>query len=229
MGPLAKQLAPYFTVYAYDRRGRGDSGNTSPYAVEREIEDLEALVQEAGGSAFVYGASSGAALALDAANRLPGIRKLVLYEAPFIVDNSRPPLPHDFLTRLYDMVAADRRSEAVRAFLKLVGLPAILIAILRMMPPWPKLKAVAHTLPYDILIVQDNQQGNPLPAGRWRSVTAPTLVLDGGNSPAWMRHGMRALASVLSNAKALTLKGQTHMVNAKVQAPVLVEFFSARG
>jgi pimeloyl-ACP methyl ester carboxylesterase len=223
---VAALLASNFTVFTYDRRGRGDSRDTAPYAPEREVEDIEALMKEACGSAFVFGVSSGAALALEAANRLPGIQKLALYKAPFIVDDSRSPIPEDYLARLNGLVSSDRRADAVRLFMKLVGVPAIFIAMMRFVPPWSKLKAVAHTLPYDITIVQDNQRGKPLPAKRWASVTAPTLVVDGGKSPEWMRHGMRALTDVLPNAKLRTLPGQTHMVKPKVLAPVLVEFFA---
>ena len=226
MGPLAALLAEKFTVFTYDRRGRGDSGNTAPYAVEREVEDIEALISEAGGSAFVYGISSGAALALEAANHGLAIKKLALYEAPFIVDDSRPPIPNDYLERLNDLVSADRRGDAVKLFMKLVGVPAIFVVMMRVMPAWSKLKGVAHTLPYDITIVQDNQRGQPLPAGRWASVTTPTLVVDGGKSPAWMRHAMQALATVLPNAKLRTLEGQTHMVKPNALAPVLLDFFA---
>src|SRR4051812_46105454 len=163
---VAAALAPHFTVFAYDRRGRGDSGDTAPYAVEREVEDIEALVKEAGGAAFVYGVSSGAALALEAANRLPGIRKLALYEAPFIVNDTRAPISKDYWARIGESVAAGRRGEAVQLFLKVVGVPAIFVALMRVMPVWSKLKAIAHTLPYDGALVQDNQRGQPLPAGR---------------------------------------------------------------
>ena len=226
MGPLAKLLAQHFTVYTYDRRGRGDSGNTSPYAVEREVDDIEALIIAAGGTAFVFGASSGAALALEAANRGLAIEKLALYDAPFIVDNSRPPPPEDFVAQLDSLIALERRGDAVKLFLKLVGVPAIFLVIMRFMPVWSKLTAVAHTLPYDITITEDNQRGKPLAATRWARVNVPTLVADGGKSPVWMRNGMRALADILPNAKYRTLEGQTHIVKAKVHAPVLVEFFN---
>src|SRR5258708_27094946 len=224
-GPLAALMAEKFTVFTYDRRGRGDSGNTPPYAVEREVEDIEALINEAGGSSFVYGISSGAALALEAANRGLPIKKLALYEAPFIVDDSRPPIPNDYLAQLNGLISEERRGDAVKLFMKLVGVPAVFVAIMRFMPAWSKLTAVAHTLPYDITIVQDNERGKPLPAERWASVTVPTLVVDGGKSPAWMRHGMQALADVLPNATHRTLEGQTHMVKPNVLAPALVEFF----
>jgi pimeloyl-ACP methyl ester carboxylesterase len=221
-GALAKLLAPHFTVFTYDRRGRGESGDTAPYAVGREVDDIEALVAAAGGAAFIWGTSSGAVLALEAANRLTAITKLAVYEAPFIVDDSRPPVNWGGIN---EAVASRHRSEAVRLFLKEVGMPALFVAVMRLMPVWSKLIAAAHTLPYDGAIVQGHQLGQPLPTGRWASVTIPTLVMDGGKSPAWMRHGNRSLAEVLPNAQYRTLEGQTHMVKATAHAPVLVEFF----
>src|SRR5258708_24533021 len=155
---IAAALAPYFTVFAYDRRGRGESGDTAPYAVEREVEDIEALVNEAGGEALIWGISSGAVLALEATNRPTGIKKVALYEAPFIVDDSHPTTKDDWV-RINEAVATNRRNDAVKFFLKLVGLPAFFIALMRLMPVWSKLKAVAHTIPYDGAIVQDNQRG----------------------------------------------------------------------
>jgi pimeloyl-ACP methyl ester carboxylesterase len=123
-GPLAAALAEQFTVFTYDRRGRGDSADTGPYAVEGKVEDLEAVIKEAGGSASVYGISSGAALALDAANRGLAINKLALHEAPFVVDDSRPPFPKDYLAQLTEMIAADRQGDAVKLFMrKGVNLP----------------------------------------------------------------------------------------------------------
>ena len=224
-GQLAELLAPHFTVFTYDRRGRGASGDTAPYAVEREVEDIEALLGEAGGSAFVWGTSSGAVLALEAANRLSGIKKLALYEAPFIVDDTRPTTEHGW-DRISGAVAADRRSDAVKLFLKLVGVPGFVRVLMPLMIPiWLKLKAVAHTLPYDGAVVRDNQRGKPLPASQWASVTIQALVMDGGNSPAWMRHANQSLASVLPNARYRTLQGQTHMLRPKTHAPILVEFF----
>jgi pimeloyl-ACP methyl ester carboxylesterase len=223
-GPLARLLASNFTVFTYDRRGRGESRDTAPYAVERELEDIQALINEAGGAAFLWGASSGAVLALEAANRLTGIEKLALYEAPFIVDDSRPTLENDWV-RINEAVAADRRSDALTWFMKSVGMPAFVIAIMRLTPAWSKLKAAAHTLPYDGAIVKSNQRGRPLQAGSWTCVTVPTLVMDGGKSPAWIRHANRALASVLPNAQYRTLEGQTHMVKAKAHVPTLLEFF----
>src|SRR5215212_685304 len=134
-GGLAPLLAERFTVINYDRRGRGDSTDTPPYAVEREIEDIESLIEEVGGSAHVFGISSGAALALEAANRSLAIEKLALYEAPFIVDDSRAPVPDDYLQRLEGLVASDRRGDAIRLFMRQgVGLPAVFVAMMRIMP-----------------------------------------------------------------------------------------------
>jgi pimeloyl-ACP methyl ester carboxylesterase len=187
--------------FTYDRRGRGDSGDTAPYAVDREVEDIEALIEAAGGSAYLFGISSGAALALEVARRDHAVTKLALYEAPFIVDDSRPPVPKDFGTTLTGLVAADRRGDAVKLFLRHVGAPAIFVALMPLLPVWSKLKAVAHTLPYDFAIVGDCQADEPLPATRWESVAMPTLVVVGGKSPAWFHHGAQALADALPNAE----------------------------
>jgi pimeloyl-ACP methyl ester carboxylesterase len=228
MPKLAPLLAGQFTVFTYDRRGRGDSGDTAPYAVEREVEDLEALVGEAGGSASLFGISSGAVLALTAAARGLRVTKLALYEAPFIVDGSRPTTENDW-ARIDASIGAGLRPDAVRAFLKSVGVPAIVVALMRCLPVWSKVKAVAHTLPYDGAIVKEYQRGKALPVDRWSSVTIPTLALDGGKSPAWIRNGMRALAGLLPNARYRTLEGQTHDVAAKALAPVVAEFFRGTG
>ena len=225
--PMAAALADHFTVFTYDRRGRGDSGDTSPYDVQREVDDLEAVIREAGGQAFVFGVSSGAALALEAASRGVPMRKLALYEAPFFVDDSRPALPDDFVPTMNAALAAGRRADAVKMFMKLVGVPGVFIMMMRLMPAWPKLTAVAHTLPYDLAIVGPYQKGRPLPATRWTGATVPTLVMDGGKSPTWMRNATRSLAAVVPNATYRTLEGQTHMVKPKALAPPLVEFFRA--
>jgi pimeloyl-ACP methyl ester carboxylesterase len=228
-GSLVPLLARHFTVFNYDRRGKGDSGDTQPWAVEREIEDIEALIEASGGSAYVYGISSGAAIALEAASRGLAIEKLALYEAPFIVDDSHSPLADDYLARLEGLVAQGRRSDAIRLFMREgVGLPAVFVALMRFMPAWSKLRAVAHTLPYDAAIVYDYQKGQPLPTDLWASATMPTLAAAGGKSPDWMRHAMRELADVLPNARHHTLEGQTHIVKAEILAPVLVEFFESR-
>jgi pimeloyl-ACP methyl ester carboxylesterase len=229
LGPgvkLAPLLAAEFTVFTYDRRGRGDSGDTQPYAVEREIEDLEALIQEAGSSVLVFGHSSGAVLALRAAAHGLPIRKLALYEAPLIVDDSRAPLVKEWAD-IASFIAEGRRSDALKVFLKAVGAPAFAIAVMRWLPIWRKIAAVAHTLPYDGALTQEFQKGEPLPKGRWTSVTAPALAIAGGKSAAWMRNGAQAVARTLPNAHFHELAGQTHDVSAKALAPLLRDFFRA--
>ncbi len=231
---LAALLAPHFTVINYDRRGRGESGDTAPYAVEREVEDIEALIDAAGGSAFVFGSSSGAVLALEAASRLPGkIRKQALYEPPFIIDDSRPPLPQDFVEQVSELVSAGRRSAAVKLFMsKGMGIPTIGVAVMRFMPGWSKMAGMAHTLAYDLTIMGDTQAGRPLPTARWSGAAAPTLVLTGEKSEAYFHEGARALASLLKDAEHRILKGQHHgsVVTApKTIAAELVDFFSAKG
>ncbi len=125
MPKLAAQLTPHFTVYTYDRRGRGASGDTAPYSADREVEDIEALVTLAGETVYVHGTSSGSALALEAAKRIPAIGKLAVYEPPFIVDDTRTPIPDDYLARLDRLVADGRRGDAVKMFMRFVGTPAI--------------------------------------------------------------------------------------------------------
>jgi len=228
LGPslkLAPLLAERFTVFSYDRRGRGQSGDHAPYRIEGEIEDLEALIAEAGGSAFVFGHSSGALLGLRAAAHGLPIRKLALYEAPLLVDGSRASLANDW-RQIEDAIAHGRRGEALQVFLKSVGLPRFVIAIMRWLPVWSKITAVAHTLPYDGAISQEFQTGEPLSSDAWSNVTVPVLALAGGKSPAWMQNGMAALAAALVNARQRTLEGQTHDVSAKSLQPVLQEFFA---
>jgi pimeloyl-ACP methyl ester carboxylesterase len=226
--PLAALLAPHFTVFSYDRRGRGDSGDTAPYAVEREIEDIAALIQEAGGSASLYGMSSGAALALEAANHGPPVTKLALYEPPFIVDDTRQPIPQDYVTHLGELASSGRRGMAVEYFMaKAVEVPAEMLAQMRQTPMWPAMEQLAHTLAYDGAVMGGNMAGKPFPPRQWAAVTMPTLVMDGGDSPTWMHNAVQALAEVLPNARRHTLEGQTHAVTPEVLAPVLTEFLTA--
>jgi pimeloyl-ACP methyl ester carboxylesterase len=227
MPKLAGQLAPHFTVFTYDRRGRGESGDTPPYAPDREVEDLEALVALAGDRVFVYGTSSGAALALEAAKRVPAISKLAIYEPPFIVDDTRSPIPEGYLNELNRLIADGRRGDAVKMFMRFVGTPAFVTAVMPVTPVWSKLKAAAPTLPYDIAFMQDHQRGRPLTPAQWAEVKTPTLVAVGQQSPAWMTNATRALAGALPDAAHRTLPGQNHMVKPQAIAPVLTEFFNA--
>lgn len=223
---LIARLAPHCTVYSYDRRGRGDSGDTSPYAVEREVEDLAALIEDAGGTAALYGHSSGAALALEAALRLgPRVTRLALYEAPYKDDSEAQRAWADYIARLTDLLAADRRGDAVALFMAYVGTPAAQVDSMRRAPFWPALEAIAPTLAYDhtALLGADGA----IPAARAARVTPPALVMAGGASHAFMRDTARALGAAMSHAQVRTLEGQTHNVEPDVLAPQLVEFFTA--
>lgn len=221
--PLAALFAPRFTVYTYDRRGRGESGDTEPYAVDREIEDLEALVDEAGGSAFVFGMSSGAILALEAAAHGLDVEKLAVYEPPFRVDEGGPRPPTDLAAQLEDLLSAGRRGDAVERFLTTaVGMPADAVTGMRDEPMWSSLEDVAPTLVYDLTIVGDGS----LATERLESVAVPTLAIDGTESPAWARNATRAVADALPDAQYRSLEGQTHDVEPEALVPVLEEFLA---
>jgi pimeloyl-ACP methyl ester carboxylesterase len=227
MAQLAQLLGTHFTVYNYDRRGRGDSGDTRPFAREREMEDLQALVQDAGGTAMVFGISSGAVLSLDAAAVTPGMTRLVVYEPSLIVDDSRQPVPIDYAEHLMLLSVEGKREEAAEYFLtQAVGIPADYIAGIKQdQAAWSGLTSVAQTLAYDAAFVGTVMQGKPLPLDRWIKVTMPVLVVDGGASNAWMHNGADALARVLPHASRHTLAGQIHNVDPNVLAPVLIAFF----
>jgi pimeloyl-ACP methyl ester carboxylesterase len=231
MNPLPVQLAELmggeFTVYAYDRRGRGESGDTPPYAVEREMEDLGALIDEAGGTAFVCGLSSGAVLALDAAASGLPIERLALYEPPFVVDGNRPSVPADYLPRLDELLAAGRRADALELFFTTaIGIPAEFVAQMRTDPSWAAIEAIAPTTAYDARVMGTTMSGEPLPAERWETVTAPTLVMHGGDSDQWLRSGAEAVAALLPEATLQALEGQQHNVAAEALAPALTQFLT---
>jgi pimeloyl-ACP methyl ester carboxylesterase len=221
--PLASALQQRFTTYVYDRRGRGSSGDNQPYAVQREIEDIDALVREAGGSALVFGHSSGATLALHAAASGSNINEMVLYEPPFDVDGSRPKPPADLAEQIAQLVSSDRRGDAVELFqTKGIGLPKEVVLQLRNAPFRPGLEAVAHTLVYDALITGDLS----LPADLIGSVATPTLVVAGDASPPFMQSAARAVADALPNGKHRPLPGQTHDIVPEVTAPIIEAFFT---
>jgi pimeloyl-ACP methyl ester carboxylesterase len=240
---LAGILSKQFTAIDYDRRGRGDSGDTQPYAVQREIEDLEALIDEVGGSAFLFGTSSGAILALEAARAIPSkVKKLAMYEPPFIIDDSRPPLPEDYVEQLNAATAAGRPGDAVEIFMtKALLIPADFVNMMRNAPmsqtfsdetgakppEWADMEKVAHTLAYDGLIVKDFLAGKPLPPKRWASFTAPALVIVGGNSEPFFHDGAQALVDEMTNAQRYILEGQDHAVAPAALAPILMEFFQS--
>ena len=227
----AKALVPLLSqdhaVFAYDRRGRGESGaGSAPYSVQREVEDLVAVLDAAGPEALVVGASSGAALVLEALRTGVPTGRVALYEAPFIVDDTHAPNDPDLGTRTQALVDAGRRGEAVKLFMSTVGVPAFGVMMMRLMPVWKKLCGVAHTLPNDYALVLRHQQGDPLPAGHLSTVTAPVLVVVGGKSPQYMKNAQAALAAALSHGTLRELPGQTHMVKGEATVPVLREFFA---
>ncbi|MBE1564610.1 alpha/beta fold hydrolase [Nonomuraea africana] len=225
LSSVAAALAPWFTVFNYDRRGRGASGDTRPYAVRRELEDLDAIIETAGGSAMVFGGSSGAALALEATARNPAISKLALWEPPYHVDDTAPCLPYDFGSQLEALIRQDRRAEAIGRFMvEAAELPVEAVAAMRAEPSWPELEAVAHTLAYEAAVMGP---GNALPMGTLAAIARPTLVLNGESSPAWMGNAGRAVAKAVPGAVHRILEGQTHNVAAQALAPELLEFFVA--
>jgi pimeloyl-ACP methyl ester carboxylesterase len=228
MEELARLLAEHCTVINYDRRGRGDSTDVKPFALEREIEDIHALVEAEGGSASLWGWSSGGALALRAAGTPIGVERLSVYEVPFMVTpGGKRPTP-DYGERLDELVAAGDRSGAVKHFMRnSIGIPAPFVALMRLMPMWKGLEATAHTLPYDwAALGKHTMYGAPLNPEEWASVTAPTLVAYGAKSPAVLKQGSRALAEVLPNATLRELSGVSHNVKMNALAPLLAEFFT---
>lgn len=225
---LVDPLSQHFTVIDYSRRGRGDSGDTPPYAVAREIDDLEALIDAVGGTAHLYGISSGAALALETANKLPTkVTKLALYDLPYITDNSRPPLPSDYVPHLNALIAAGRRGDAVEYFLTAaIRLPQEWLAGMKQSPMWPGLEQVAHTIAYDGTIMGDTMSGQPLPTDRWTAATMPTLVMNGGNSEPFFNTTASSLATILPNARHRPIPDQDHNISPATLAPLLIDFFN---
>ncbi|MFI8966233.1 alpha/beta fold hydrolase [Streptomyces sp. NPDC053493] len=226
---LAGLLAGHFTVITYDRRGRGDSGDTAPYDVRREIEDLDALLQgPAGGSAMLFGMSSGAVLALEATARGSAVSRLALYEPPFVTDDSRPPLPADYVERLTALVERKEYGEAVALFMTAaVALPDEVVAGMRQAPFWPAMEAVAPTLSYDGRIMGDTMSGRPLPVERWAAVTVPVLVGSGDAGAPHMLTGARELAAAGDNFTLRVFPGEEHTIAPDVLAPALADFFRA--
>ena len=219
-------LTAKFTVYTYDRRGRGDSGDTRPYSSDREIEDLAAVVgvaSAAGGGAgvFAFGHSSGAALALQAAAAGVPFAAIAAYEAPYVIPGTRE-LAANPGARISDMVAAGHRAEAVRFWMTdVVHAPAEVLTMMENSPTWPALEAIAHTLPYDLALTGD--QG--IPTDELAKITVPVLVIGGGNSPDWFKTTVEATAAVTPGARLLMVEGHDHGVPPEVISPVLAEFF----
>jgi pimeloyl-ACP methyl ester carboxylesterase len=223
MRPLAALLRDNFTVYTYDRRGRGESSDRTPYAVAREFEDLRAVIARAGGQAYVYATSSGAALALATAAAGPGITRLALYEPPFLAEVEDGGQMQEYARRLDELLDAGRRGDAVALFMTNVGIPAPVIAGMRAQPGWATLEAIAPTLAYDAKVLG----GGRVPRELAATVAVPALVLAGSASPQNLQQAAKATADALPTAEHRTLNGQTHDVSPDALAPVLVEFFGA--
>ena len=223
---LARLLAPRFTVCGFDRRGRGDSGNTLPYAVDREIDDIEALTDQAGGSAYLYGHSSGGPLAMQAAIRLGSkVTKIAMYEPPYNNDPGAQQSWSQYLGQLRQTLAEGRRGDAVALFMRLIGTPAEQIEGMRHAPFWPGLEAVAPTLAYDHAAIL----GEPwsVPTELAARVRVPALVITGDAGLPFMPDAARVLSQAIPQGQLRILEGQTHEVNPRVLAPVLVEFFTS--
>ncbi|MBC9723466.1 alpha/beta fold hydrolase [Streptomyces sp. TRM68367] len=222
VAPLTVPLSSRFQVIAYDRRGRGESGDTPPYAVEREIEDLAALIEAAGGEASLYGISSGGALALRAAASGLPVRRVAVYEVPFAVSEGGARERAEYTERLTEALAQGRRGDAVELFLRLAGMAEEMIRGARQSPMWPGMEAIAPTLAYDDAVMGDSLVPRTLLA----SLTAPVLAVAGTLSPSWMREAAQSIAESAPHGTYRTLKDQSHMVDPNVLGPVLAEFFA---
>jgi pimeloyl-ACP methyl ester carboxylesterase len=218
--PLASVLAGSFTAYNYNRRGRGQSGDTQPYALEREIEDIEALIDEAGGRAHLYGVSSGGALVLEAAAAGLSIDRLAVYEVPYRVGDDASRQWRGYVEKLRAVLAEGRRGDAVELFMRLAGASEENLVRARNSSMWPGLESIAHTLAYDVACLGDG----PPPAARLSSITRPALVATGGGDDGFER-AADAVSASLPYAERLTLEGQSHVVDPKALGPVLERFF----
>jgi pimeloyl-ACP methyl ester carboxylesterase len=221
---LSDLLVSSFDVYVYDRRGRGDSTDTAPYAVERELEDLAALIEAAGGTVYVYGHSSGAILALEAASTGLAIARLAVYEPPYTFDPDYFD-PYDSVPAgdggVQAALDADDRERATEAFMRLTGMDDQAVAWAKQAPFWPGMLAIAHTAAYDLAITGDGK----VPAERLAEIAAPTLVMNGGTSPAWASRAAEGVAAAIPGARRSAIEGADHGVAAEVLAPLLLEFF----
>ena len=226
--PTAEELAKRFTVFNYDRRGRGDSGDTAPYALEREVEDIGALIAEARGKASVYAHSSGAALALHAAAAGLPISKLVLHEPPYNPegDEDRQRATHKEAEHIMTLLAEDRRDDALEYFWRSIGMPQEMVDEMRHTPRWAELEAMAPTMAYDSEVMGNIGRGGAVPTALAGRVRCETLVLVGGASPEWMIDVARQVAKAMPHGRYRVLEGQEHVVPPELLVPVLAEFLA---
>lgn len=223
MRPLAALLQRHFTVFTYDRRGRGESTDTTPYAVAREVEDLQALIAAAGGEVSAYSMSSGGALLLAAAAAGAGIGKLALYELPFVADFVDRAGIKEYTERLHELLDAGRNGDAIALFMTYVGVPAGVVTGMRTQPSWASLEGIAPTLAYDDTLLA----GGDVPRQAAATITVPALVLAGEASPHFLQQAAKATAEALPAGQHRVLAGQTHDVSPEALAPVLIEFLTA--
>lgn len=217
----AKVFADVFTVYNYDRRGRGDSSNMLPWALEREVEDIEAMIDAAGGSAYLYGHSSGAVLALEASLRLGNkVQKTVLYDAAYVHDQKEKVEYAQLSQKVNQLLEQGKNAEAMEGFLIGIGMPKVFVYLLPLLPGWKIMKSLAPTLAYDIALTSDLP-----PVTRAMAATVPIKIMVGQKSPPGMHNVAEQLVNAIPNATLVMLKGQDHMVSAKQLLPVLTSFF----
>jgi pimeloyl-ACP methyl ester carboxylesterase len=218
--PLAGKLMTSFTVYTYDRRGRGDSGDTKPYAVEREIEDLDALIEQAGNQAYVYGVSSGAALALQAAAKLGPARitKLAIYEPPYGQGKREF---DEQKQRINQLVQTGKPGQAAEAFLSAIGMPPKALEDMKRSPEWATIEKLDFTLTYDYAVLGNGA----VPEETVKQITVPMLVMTGEKTLDFMAPTADRIAELVPNARRKTLEGQSHQAKPEVVAPLLTEFF----
>lgn len=214
---LAAEFAKAFRVFSYDRRGRGGSTDTRPYSVDKEIDDLAAVCQAAGGRPIVVGISSGAALALEAAARGVPMSHLIAFEAPYMVGSHRKPEHARYEADVTSLIARDDREGAVKLFMRTVGVPAFFVALMRFLPFWKDFRRVAHTLPYDAAVMN----GFELPASRLDRIGVPTVAAGGGKSPASLKAAVRAVAAAVPDAELVEIPGQSHAIKPSALASVV--------
>jgi pimeloyl-ACP methyl ester carboxylesterase len=220
---LAKLLTSRFTVITYDRRGRGNSTDTATYSPQCEVQDISALIDAVGEPVFLYGHSSGAALALEAAMKLSKkIAKLAIYEVPYAIDNNARNAANEYYKALKKLLIAGRNDDAVALFVQSVGVSDNQIQAMKRLPMWKGLVKLAPTLAYDSEVLGE---GHALPAARLSKITIPTLVMHGSAGAPFMRDAASAVSEAIPQAQLCTLAHQTHGVSPKVLVPVLEEFF----
>jgi len=217
----AKLFANEFRVYNYDRRGRGDSGDTPPYAMEREIEDIEAIIDAAGGKAFLFGHSSGGVLALEAASKLgTKVEKIVIYDPPYVHTEIEKAKYQTLADTVSSLLAKGENKRAMKVFLSGIGMPKLFVWLLPIFPGWKTMHSLAPTLTYDIELTKDFP-----PLDRFKHIETPVIVLVGEKSPESMHAIGSQIAAAIPHAVFEKIVGQDHMVSAKVLLPKLTKFF----